>query len=83
MSPCPRGCCRSARDHFRSIRTIGEGTRHENRRERTLSKDLAAYRSLTEDGLEPKRIDGCAELVGRDAPRHVIEGNLPVEVDTC
>lgn len=74
---CTRGCCRSQRDHFASIRTIGETTRHHNRRDQALSRDLSAYKSLTEDGLEPCRIDGMHELMTKDASADIIEGRIP------
>lgn len=74
-------CCSSWAEHFRSIGTIGETTRHHNRRDTQLSRDLGAYKRLTEDGFEPARIDGCAQLEARQAPRHEIEGGLPVDVE--
>jgi hypothetical protein len=52
-----------------------------NRRDAVLRRDLDAYKRLTDDGLEPKRIDGCAQLEATDAPRHVIEGGLPLGHD--
>ncbi|MCA1842164.1 MAG: hypothetical protein LC792_03050 [Actinobacteria bacterium] len=52
-----------------------------NRRDRQLSKDLGAYRRMIDDGFEPARIDGSADLEARQAPRHEIEGGLPVGND--
>jgi hypothetical protein len=77
---CPRGCCSSTKEHLRSISFTWKAAPQVNARERILSRDLAAYKSLTEDGLEPKGIDGMHELVTRDAPAHVIEGQPPPEI---
>lgn len=77
---CVRGCCEgptpgaAQAQHYRSVTLATANLVIQNRRDRKLARDLHAYKSLTEDGLEPKRIDGMAELVARDAPAHVIEG---------
>jgi hypothetical protein len=74
---CARGCCATQADHFRSVAVATKALVQENRREQVLSKDLGAYRRMIDSGLEPQRIDGCAELEARQAPAHEIEGGLP------
>lgn len=78
---CARGCCVDQAEHFRSLRFLSAGTVRENRRENVLSKDLAAYKRLIDNGLEPARIDGAAQLEARDATPAEIEGRLPLEVE--
>lgn len=42
-------------------------------REKTLDRDLAAYRRLRHSGLQPPRIDGSAQLESRGVDRMEIE----------
>lgn len=42
-------------------------------KDRTLSRDLAAYKRLRQDGVQPTQIDGSAEAENL-GHRHVIEG---------
>lgn len=44
-----------------------------------LSKDLAAYKRLTESGLEPAQIDGCHRLETTGASAAQIEGRPDVD----
>lgn len=46
------------------------------------TKDMAAYKRLRDDGLQPKQIDGSADLEARaEAPEHIETGHpeWPVE----
>jgi hypothetical protein len=45
-----------------------------NATERRWDKDMAAYKRLVGDGLQPPKIDGCAVLEKRAEHRHQIEG---------
>lgn len=44
-----------------------------NRREKVLSKDMASYQRLRQDGTQPRSIDGCAELETRASTRLEVE----------
>ena len=57
----------------RTVSVRGEVTATFIEKDRTLSKDLAAYKRLRRDGVQPTQIDGSAqaEKLGQ---RHVIEG---------
>lgn len=74
-------CCTSFVEHIRSIGFSYKAAPQTNARERALSADLAAFRRLTEDGLEPKGIDGMAALEARGVPAHVIEGTIPMIIE--
>lgn len=72
--PCVRGCCPTPRAHFRSVNLTSDILVGGNKADQVLRKDLDAYKRLTDDGLEPNRIDGCYEKEVRGVDRHVIEG---------
>lgn len=74
---CSRGCCPSRGEHYRSLRYFKAALGPLHDKDRQLSKDLGAYKRLTESGLEPQRIDGCHHWERTDAPAHEIEGRLP------
>lgn len=64
---CSRGCCGSQREHYRSVRfgaTRGAAVEVE-RTERRWDRDMAAYKAMRRDGLQPAGIDGAADLQAR------------------
>lgn len=65
--PCQRGCCPTQADHYRSISlaTSGELVRV-NQAEQVLARDMAAYKTLVDQGLEPHKLTGAHDLA-RDA----------------
>jgi hypothetical protein len=44
-----------------------------NDTENRWHKDMPAYKRLVEDGLQPPRIDGCAELEAKASSKQQIE----------
>lgn len=72
---CARGCCPSDRDHYRSIGVAIRALAAGNRADQRLAKDLKAYKSMVDQGLEPCTTEGAWEL--QDRPVHEIEGRLP------
>lgn len=70
---CERGCCPSPREHYRSLvfNKTGQGTVHD--RERKLGADLASYKRLRDNGLQPPRIDGCSVLEKHAATKTEVE----------
>ena len=49
-----------------------------NEKDRVLDKDLAAYKRLRDDGLQPKNIDGSATVEARANEKWQVEtGILP------
>ena len=58
----------------RSLSVMSQATRTINRRDATLSTDLAAYKRLRKDGLQPPRIDGSAMRERHAESRAQVEG---------
>lgn len=60
--------------------TTSRGTRvaQVNQTERNWNKDMPAYKRLREEGLQPRRIDGAAEVEKRAKEKWQVEtGILP------
>ncbi|MBA3621308.1 MAG: hypothetical protein M3R09_10695 [Actinomycetota bacterium] len=49
-------------------------TRTIQAREDRWAKDIPAYRRLAKEGLQPRGVDGCAEIEKRAVERHEVEG---------
>ena len=80
---CSRGCCATQAEHYRSIAFSAYAT--PTRRpaavgveetERRWHKDMPAYKALVEQGVQPKRIDGCHELAQRAEIRQEVEAGV-------
>jgi hypothetical protein len=71
--PCVRGCCDSQADHYRSIRMNPTGPQPQTAFERQLDKDRPAYKRLKDEGLQPARLKGAAELERRAQSKFEIE----------
>lgn len=88
---CPRGCCETYREHLLSIGISSaampsrQSARYATKRaeaEKTLSKDLAAYKTLAfEQGYQPKQIDGCHELAQKAGSKAEIEAGVVLQTD--
>lgn len=61
----------------------GDHTREADAMEKRWDRDMPAYKRLVEhDGIQPKAIDGCADLEERATERHQIEyGKLAPTTD--
>lgn len=79
---CSRGCCPDQLSHYRSIsvaasacpsREGGRYAAHVNAKEKRWHKDHAAVRALKKDGIVPRRVDGCHDLVQQAETRVEIE----------
>lgn len=77
---CTRGCCPTNREHWMSVGVApsalptrgGARVSDTNRRERELVGDLAAYKALRHDGLQPQGITGAKQLTNRaECEEHV------------
>lgn len=55
------------------INTSSAGAAEVNERERGWDRDMPAYKRLRKNGLQPKGIDGCAELETRAHDKVEIE----------
>ena len=77
---CTRGCCATPAEHYRSL-TFATGPVSTAIRETTrqFDADMDAYPKLLKEGIQPQRVGGSAELLKREAPKHVIEGTPPPE----
>lgn len=67
MARCSRGCCDSQAEHYRSI-AVAPKMNEVGRPKQTdaaLGYDLAAYRAMRRQGLQPPRIDGSYDLARR------------------
>lgn len=78
---CGHGCCASNREHWLSVGFSASAMPSRkasaaatNARETVLSKDMDAYQRLRRDGVQPKRIDGCAAVEKVARSRSDIEG---------
>lgn len=76
------GCfgCRVAgiRMGTNSTTTRGARVAQVNQTERNWTKDMPAYKRLRDEGLQPKRIDGAAEVEKRAKEKWQVEtGILP------
>lgn len=76
------GCfgCRVAGIRMGTNSTTSRGARvaEVNQTERNWNKDMPAYKRLREEGLQPKRIDGAAEVEKRAKEKWQVEtGILP------
>lgn len=69
---CPRGCCANYREHLLGV-TISAGRQPKNVAEAQLGKDLDAYKRLVQSGVQPKGIDGSAELERGANAKHEVE----------
>jgi len=82
--PCNRGCCATNREHWLSVGVAPSATPtrghgivavETNAREARWQKDMPAYKRLREDGLQPKGIDGCAEVEAKASTVFEVEHN--------
>jgi hypothetical protein len=71
--PCLRGCCETQADHYRAVRLDPSGTQPQTQFEKRLDKDRPAYKRLKDEGLQPARVSGAAELEKRAQSRWEIE----------
>lgn len=68
---CRRGCCIDQATHYRSVTILGPSAKRDavKREER----DLDAYARLVRSGVQPKGIDGAAELERGAETTHEVE----------
>ncbi len=71
---CPRGCCIDYRTHINGI-SIGSLPTPTTLTERKWDKDMAAFKRLSDEGLNPGKLDG-AYVMERSAkhPREIEMG---------
>ena len=69
---CPRGCCPDYRTHLTSL-SIAPDKSPQGAREKVLGNDLDAYQRLVKSGVQPKGIDGAAELERFASTTHEVE----------
>jgi hypothetical protein len=77
---CTRGCCATPAEHYKSL-VFATGPVSTQIRDltRQFDADMDAYPQLRAEGIQPQRVSGSAELLRREAPKHVIEGTPPPE----
>lgn len=80
---CRRGCCPDDLTHYRSIRISATVTPTRSSSVKAAQtqaiadswdRDIPAYKAAVREGLQPERVDGCAELMARAETREEIEG---------
>lgn len=74
---CARGCCPTPKEHFRSVALTGGALVAGNNADRRLLRDMRSYRSMIDQGLEPKCMTGAADLEATARTAAEIEGRLP------
>lgn len=73
MSGCPRGCCATYREHLEGVVINTRVASPMRKQERNESKDMDAYARLRRNGVQPKTIEGAAELERGASTVHEIE----------
>lgn len=78
--PCSRGCCETQREHYLSIGLSATCTPTRSgpviaklQENKAFDKDGAAYKRLRKEGLQPRQIDGSAELEVKASSRIEVE----------
>lgn len=71
--PCLRGCCETQAAHYRAVRLDPSGTQPQTAFEKQLDKDRPAYKRLKDEGLQPARMKGAADLERRAQSKFEIE----------
>lgn len=79
---CARGCCASQAEHFRSLALTTGALVRGNHADRKLERDMRSYKSMIDQGLEPKCMTGAADLEATATSAAEIEGRLPVDLDS-
>lgn len=81
---CARGCCVTQAEHFRSVavapraREVGSG----HQRETALAYDMAAYKAMRRQGLQPPKVIGSYDLARRaTSPAEIALGQVIAEKD--
>ena len=82
---CARGCCATPRDHYLSVGISSTCLPNKGgpitaikKREESWEKDMPAYKALREQGLQPPRIDGSAELASKAETKFEINRGKPM-----
>lgn len=68
---CKRGCCSTQAEHYRGITLSGPS--EQRTAVRRDEKDMDAYARLVRSGVQPKKIDGAAELERGASTSHEVE----------
>ncbi len=83
MTDCGKSChCISYREHLLSVAISStampsrNGVAAQVQRERTLDRDLSAYKRLADDGVQPKGITGAADIEARCASKFEAESGM-------
>lgn len=78
--PCSRGCCDTQREHYLSVGLSATCTPTRSGRvlqqmdsDKRFAKDGPAYKRLRKEGLQPERIDGCAEIEAKAETKAQVE----------
>lgn len=78
---CPRGCCPDYRTHIRGI-NIGSFPTPTTYHERKLELDRDAFKRLSDDGLEPGRLNGAYVMERSAKNEREIELGRPLDAAT-
>lgn len=76
---CTRGCCRTQAEHLRSIGLATKELVRGNAADEKVARDLVAYKSLVDQGYEPKCMTGAYELARDATSSYEIEGKHPID----
>jgi hypothetical protein len=71
--PCARGCCDTQAEHFKSVQLGKVEKSEQSKMEKRWQKDHPAYKRLRANGLQPKHVDGSAEMEQRAETKLEIE----------
>lgn len=84
---CPRGCCASYREHLTGL-SIRTGPSAKTVAEARLTNDLAAYKRLRADGLEPKSFQNAGLLeqnaeIKQEVEQGILLGNSRMRAEVA
>lgn len=78
---CPRGCCPDYKTHIRGVRIGGLPTQT-TYTERHWERDMAAFKSMHDQGLNPARLDGAAAIERSAKNEREIKMGRPLDKET-
>lgn len=68
---CRRGCCETQAEHYKSVAIFGPSSQRDAARREDA--DMHAYKRLVQSGVQPKKIEGAAELERGAETKHEVE----------
>ena len=78
---CPRGCCPDYKTHIRGV-NIGSTPTQVTYTERKWEKDMDAFKSMVDQGLNPGRLEGAYVMERSAKNEREIKLGRPLDQET-